>query len=131
MTSIKTGVDLVYIPRIKALIEGGDATTRLSKLYSPDEIEYCRTSSGELRYDRFAVRFAAKEAVLKTFGTGFSNGLYLRDIAIGHNDAGEPYVILSDKAQELFSDMGGVEISISLSHEQDYACAFAIARFER
>ena len=128
MANIKTGVDMVYVPRMKSLVEGGES--RAQKLFSQDELAYCKAKDGTWNFERMAARFAAKEAVLKAMGTGFANGLYLHDISVGKMENGEPYVILSAKAQEIFKKFGGVEMSISLTHENEYACAFVIATYE-
>ncbi len=129
MSRIKTGVDLVYIPRMVSFMESGDTESRAAKTFSEQEIEYCRKTGGGWHYHRLAARFAAKEAVLKAMGTGFSQGLYLHDVSVGRRDSGEPYVILSPRAQALFRAMGGVSLSISLTHENEYACAFVLAEF--
>lgn len=128
MTTYKTGVDMVFIPRIKALLESDE--TRAPKMFSKGELEYSKHPDGNWNFERLAARFAAKEAVLKAMGTGFSNGLYLHDVSVGKRENGEPYVILSEKAQDIFKKQGGVYISISLTHENEYACAFVIATFD-
>lgn len=131
MSRIRTGVDLVYIPRIVSFMESGDTESRATKTFSAEEIQYCRKSDGGWHYHRLAARFAAKEAVFKAMGIGFSQGLYLHDVSVGRGESGEPYVILSSKAQAVFEAMGGVSLSISLTHENEYACAFVLAEFSK
>lgn len=71
-----------------------------------------------------AKRFAAKEAAAKAFGTGFSNGLGLRDIAVDHDSHGRPLLSFSAKAAELCRRRGIGRSLISLADERDYAIAF-------
>lgn len=73
----------------------------------------------------FAARFAGKEAVLKTLGTGLS-GLSWHDIEILSNANGEPEVYLGSKALELLRARGGTQIRVSLTHNRTQAAAFAI-----
>lgn len=73
----------------------------------------------------WAARFAGKEAVLKTLGTGLS-GLSWHDIEILSENSGEPIVYLSEKAQDLAIARGGTQIRLSLSHEREYAVGMAI-----
>lgn len=73
----------------------------------------------------YAARFAGKEAVLKTLGTGLC-GLSWHDIEILSDLSGEPLVYLSPRAMELVKARGGVEVRISLTHDRTQALAFAI-----
>jgi holo-[acyl-carrier protein] synthase len=71
-----------------------------------------------------ARRFAAKEAVVKAYGTGFTNGMTFQDIVVDHDAAGKPLLVLSGRALELQHEMGIGEKFISISDEQEYAVAF-------
>jgi holo-[acyl-carrier protein] synthase len=73
----------------------------------------------------FAARFAGKEAVLKTLGTGLS-GLSWHDIEILNNSRGEPLVYLSSRAMDLVRARGGSQVRVSLTHNRAQALAFAI-----
>ncbi|NMA14050.1 MAG: holo-ACP synthase, partial [Clostridia bacterium] len=77
-------------------------------------------------YAALAVRFAAKEAVLKAFGTGL-RGCSWRDIEILSDPGGRPKVVLSGAAQKTAEQMGIMKISISLSHSKENALAFCVA----
>ena len=74
----------------------------------------------------FAARFAAKEAVSKAFGTGFSNQVNWRDIEIRRKATGEPFVVLHSGAAELAKRLGIRTIFVSLSHSDEYAVANAV-----
>jgi len=114
------GTDIVEIERIKAIIEKhGD--TFLQRIFLESEREYGNQFAHPEAI--FAGRFAAKEAVSKALGTGFSENLSMSDIEICNDLKGKPVVILSDKAKEHFNDP---QLLISISHEKQYATATAI-----
>ena len=71
-----------------------------------------------------ARRFAAKEALAKAYGTGFTGGLTFRDIAVTHDAAGKPILQLAGRAAELQRERGIGEDFISISDEREYAVAF-------
>lgn len=113
------GIDIVEIARFRKACE---RTPRLrERLFTSREIEEL-TPKGMASW---AARFAGKEAVLKAFGTGL-RGLSWHDIEILANDFGEPIVYLSKKGQECIRARGGSQISVSLSHEREYAVGMAI-----
>ncbi|RDB63419.1 holo-[acyl-carrier-protein] synthase [Gordonibacter sp. 28C] len=97
-----------------------------TRVFSDDERAYCEsTTSPEVH---FATRFAAKEAVVKALGTGFSRGIGVRDIEVRRNAKGRPYVVLSGRAKEIAREQGVRELPVSLSftHTEAVACAMAI-----
>ena len=90
-----------------------------------------KTKKGKVKVllnTNFATRFAAKEAVVKALGTGFSNGIWVRDIEVVRDKKGKPSVVLSGRAKEVAEEQGVREIQISLSytHTEAVACALAI-----
>lgn len=118
------GVDLVEIARMKRILERTPSFK--TRVFSEDEQAYCdKTTRPECHY---ATRFAAKEAVLKTLGTGFSEGIGVRDIEVVLNSRGKPSVKLynraAEKAQEL--QIRDIPISLSYSHNDAVACALAL-----
>lgn len=113
------GVDIIEISRF---IQACNKHPHLlGKLFSPRELEALATKS----YPSLAARFAGKEAVLKTLGTGL-RGLSWHDIEIINNEAGEPIVYLSDRAKRIAESRGGDNVRLSLSHSRDNALAMAI-----
>ncbi|MBV8969090.1 MAG: holo-ACP synthase [Verrucomicrobia bacterium] len=117
------GVDVVETRRIAESIERlGERF--LERVYQPGEIEYCRSMRAPAPH--FAARFAAKEAVSKAFGTGFSNQVNWRDIEIRRKATGEPFVVLHSGAAELAKRLGIRTIFVSLSHSDEYAVANAV-----
>ena len=118
------GVDIVEIARMKAILERTPSFK--TKVFSEDERAYCESKSmPEIHY---ATRFAAKEAVLKALGTGFSEGIGVRDIEVVRTTKGKPTVTLYRCAQEVADDLGVLELPLSLSytHTDAVACAMAI-----
>ncbi len=117
------GIDVVENGRI------ADAIRRhgqrfLERIFFRSEVEYCRSMKEPAPH--FAVRFAAKEAVAKAFGTGLAGSINWKDIEVRRKANGEPFVVLHAGAAELAGRSGITEIFVSLSHTQDYAVAQAI-----
>ncbi|HEY8499422.1 MAG TPA: holo-ACP synthase [Clostridia bacterium] len=118
------GVDMVEIQRIKDSIDkSGEFFLR--RVFTQGEINYCE-SRKERRYESYAARFAAKEAVSKALGTGIARGVSLKDIELVTSKEGKPKVVLHGTAREKYVDMSATSIDISLTHSRDYAAAFAV-----
>ena len=118
-----TGIDIIEVSRIAASFEKFGERF-VNRILTPDEIKY---SLGHRQPAPFlAVRFAAKEAVSKAFGTGIGAELGWQDIEIRRKESGEPYVVLHGKGKELFDTRGATKLHVSLSHTQHYAAATAI-----
>ncbi|HHV58825.1 MAG TPA: holo-ACP synthase [Clostridiaceae bacterium] len=124
--NIFCGTDIVEINRIEKALERNGSSFK-SRVFTENEILYCESKS-KSKYKSYAARFAAKEAVSKALGTGIAEGVALKDIEVINDDRGKPYVKLSGKARELFDSISGAGISLSLSHSDNYAVAFAIIR---
>ena len=117
------GIDLVEVPRIAASYEKFGEQF-LNRVLLPKEIAYCLAHKKPAPF--LAVRFAAKEAVVKAFGTGISAELGWLDIEICRRETGAPYVVLHGKGQELFAARGAKQLHLSLTHTDNYAAATAI-----
>jgi len=118
------GTDIIEIERVKQSIDSlGDAFR--NKVFTENEIKYCEEKKA-VKYQSYAARFAAKEAVSKALGTGISRGISWRNIEILNNEYGKPYTVLSGKAQEIYAGLRGTDLSISLSHSENYAVAYAV-----
>ncbi|MBA3722162.1 MAG: holo-ACP synthase [Parachlamydiaceae bacterium] len=114
------GNDIIEIARIKANIERYRERF-LNRIFTPREQHYCNKKKESAIH--FAGRFAAKEAVVKALGTGFSQGITWLDVEIFNDDNGKPIVSVSSKLSELFDSP---KLLISISHCREYATAFAI-----
>jgi holo-[acyl-carrier protein] synthase len=117
------GIDLTSIERIQKALEKSD-TTFETRVFSPGEIAYCRAKKNP--FPHFAARFAAKEAYGKAMGLGLGVSGSMVDVEVENQERGEPRLRLSGRAAELFLELGGKEIFLSLSHEGDIAIASVI-----
>jgi holo-[acyl-carrier protein] synthase len=116
------GVDLVDVGRLARLAEDPEG---LSTLLTQRELAYCM--SRRLPAQHIAARFAAKEAVLKAFGTGLSGGIRWLDVEVLRDRGGKPHVALHGRAQDLATERGLRAIEISLAHTRELAVAHAVA----
>ena len=119
---IGIGVDLVEVDRFRTSIERTPGI--LDRCFTDDERAYA-----ELRRDpteRFAVRFAAKEAVMKALGVGIGK-VRLRDIEVARAESGRPSIVLHGTAAELASSLGVVEWKLTMTHTATMAEAIAVA----
>lgn len=120
MSSIRgVGCDIVSVSRIAGLLEN---TRFLSSVCTESEQMYCKEKSAETA----AGLWAAKEAVSKALGTGFS-GFTAKDIEICRNEDGQPFAVLHNGAKETATERNVVRIHLSISHEKEQAIAFAVA----
>jgi holo-[acyl-carrier protein] synthase len=118
------GIDIVEMRKIEYLLarSGGEWT---EGAFTAAEREQADPPPNHLQY--FAGRYAAKEAVAKALGTGFSDDVAWLDIEILRQPAGSPEVRLSGGALEAATDLGVSRWLVSISHSGDYAVASALA----
>jgi holo-[acyl-carrier protein] synthase len=114
------GNDIVEIDRIRAVIARYPQRF-INRLFTPSEQEYCLKRKDPALH--FAGRFAAKEAVVKALGTGFTQNLTWLDIEIRHDSKGKPGVFFSRSSASL---LGDPILCVSISHCHQYATAIAI-----
>lgn len=120
--NVTCGTDIIEIERIKKLIDDapGDA---LNKIYTKNEQEYCESKKG-IKYQHYAVRFAAKEAIFKAISNKLDNKFEIswNDVEILNDENGRPEVnFISKKVKDIKS------IEISLSHCKEFAVANVVA----
>jgi len=118
-----TGIDIIEVTRIEASHQKFGERF-LQRILRPAEIAYYLSHKRSAPF--LAVRFAAKEAISKAFGTGIGRQLGWQDMEVGRKESGEPYVILHDGGQQLLAERGGRIVHLSLSHTEHYATAVAI-----
>ncbi len=118
-----TGIDLIEVARIASSFEKFGERF-VNRILLPEEIAYCLSHRVPAPF--LAVRFSAKEAVSKAFGTGIGAELGWQDIEIRRKETGEPYVVLHGKGQTLFEARNARKLHVSLTHTQLYAAATAI-----
>lgn len=118
---IGTGIDIIEIKRVKKAIE---SRRFVQRVFTQKEIDYCE-SRGAQAAASYAARFAGKEAIMKSFGTGLRKGA-LVEIEILPDKLGCPKVSLQGCFCRLAQEKKVTEIHISLSHAREYATAQVI-----
>ncbi len=93
-------------------------------MFTPEEISYCERHKS--KYERYAARFAAKEAAMKALGTGWGRGVRWVDIEVGREASGKPTLRLFGRTKEIAEAMGVKQISMSLTHSGNTALAQVI-----
>jgi holo-[acyl-carrier protein] synthase len=117
-----TGTDIIEVSRIQKAMERNIGFR--DKIFTPDEIKYCEEKKN--KYQHYAARFSAKEALLKAMGTGWRLGIRFADIEVYHDEFGKPLIRLTGKAKEHAIQEGLKKIHVSLSHLKDLATAIVI-----
>ena len=117
------GVDIIEIARMERTLTRTPAFAR--RIFTDEERHYCEHTARPSEH--YAGRFAAREAVLKALGTGFSGGVGLRDVSVAHDSYGKPVAVLSGKTKEIAESKGVVEVAISMSFTREVAVANAVA----
>jgi holo-[acyl-carrier protein] synthase len=119
---IGTGIDIIEVARIEKVMSR-DIGFR-DKIFTPLEIDYCESKKN--KYQHYAARFSAKEAMLKAIGTGWRFGIRFADIEVYNDDLGKPHIRVFEKAKELIANLSVSEIHVSLSHLKEMATAVVI-----
>ena len=118
-----TGVDLAEVPRIKASIERyGERFIR--RIYTPAEIAYVERKAN--KFERYAARFAAKEAGMKAIGTGWRRGVTWQDFEVANLPSGKPTLLLHGVAADFAGKLGVKNISLSITHTAELGMAHVI-----
>jgi holo-[acyl-carrier protein] synthase len=120
---VGTGVDLAEVPRIKASIErfGARFTERI---YTPAEIAYVERKAN--RFERYAARFAAKEAGMKAIGTGWRHGVRWQDFEVTNLRSGKPTLKFHGVAAQIAEKLGVRNVSLSITHTKELGMAHVI-----
>ena len=118
-----TGVDLAEVPRVRASIERFGPRF-VERVYTPAEIAYVERKAN--RYERYAARFAAKEAGMKAIGTGWRHGVTWHDFEVTNLPSGKPTLRLSGVAAEVARKLGVRQIALSLTHTKELGMAHVI-----
>ena len=120
---IGTGVDLAEVPRIRASIER-HGERFLKRVFTPLEIAYVERKAN--RFERYAARFAAKEAGMKAIGTGWRGGITWQDFEVANEPSGRPKLRLSGRAAEVAAELKVRRIALSLTHTAEHGMAFVV-----
>ena len=124
MKILGVGVDIIKNKRIKSLISN---KTFIKRTFGKNEIEFSKKILNRVNY--FAKRFAAKESLAKSIGTGFRNNLLFKDIEILNDKLGKPYYFKSKKIDAIIKKkfkIKSYDLFLSIADENDYSIAFTI-----
>lgn len=119
------GIDIAEVERVKAAIER-HGETFLKRVYTQREREYCERFKN--KYERYASRFAAKEATMKALGTGWSRGVRWVDVEVTRQSGGRPTIALHGEAAKIAQGLGVENVALSITHTA--LLAFAQVIFE-
>jgi holo-[acyl-carrier protein] synthase len=124
MEIIAHGIDLVDFPRIEQMVER-HGERFVNRVFTAAEQAYARGNRNAT--EKYAGRFAAKEAILKLVGTGWRGKIRWTDIEVTNDPAGRPEVTLSGEVKRIAEDLHIKQISLSITHTADFAIASAVA----
>jgi holo-[acyl-carrier protein] synthase len=120
---VGTGIDIAEVPRIRqSMARFGERF--LQRIYTAGERRYCDSKAN--REERYAARFAAKEAAMKALGTGWSHGVRWRDCEVVRLPGGRPTIAFHGRAGEIASKLGVKNAALSISHTAEQAIAQVI-----
>ena len=124
MKILGIGVDVIQNKRIRSLVNNKNF---IQRIFGLNEVKFSKKIQNKTNY--FAKRFAAKESLAKSIGTGFSNNLNFKDIEILNDKSGKPYYFKSKKIDKIIKKRFKVKnynLFLSISDEKDYSVAFTI-----
>lgn len=125
MSVIGHGIDIVEVEFFRRLSKDPEGAPTLARYFTPAELEHA--GHGPNQASRLAGHFAAKEAVLKALGVGWSGGISWTDVEIGTLPSGAPCVVLHARAAEIAAEQGIASWLVSISHIEMVATGSAIA----
>ena len=117
------GLDIAEVDRMQAAIER-HGEPFLRRLFTPAEIEYCARHRN--KFERYAGRFAVKEAAMKALGTGWRHGVRWQDFEITNQSGGKPVLRISGVAKEFATKLGVKNVSLTITHSGNFALAQVI-----
>ncbi len=120
---VGTGVDLAEVPRIRAAIERFGRKF-IDRIYTAGEIAYVERKAN--RFERYAARFAAKEAGMKAIGTGWHHGVRWQDFEVANLPTGKPTLRFHGVAAAIAARLLVRNVSLSLTHTAEYGMAHVI-----
>ena len=119
--AVTCGTDIVNVNRVKKSIEElGEKF--IKRVYTDEEISYCE-SRRMCKYESYAARFAAKEAVYKAISPGIGQDGVFTEVEVRNHDNGKPYIVVHGNLKKC---IGERKIDVSLSHEKEFAIAMVV-----
>ncbi len=127
---LSVGVDMVEVERIQKALEDSRIGRRFrTRVFTANEIQYCEKKRHG-RYESYAARFAAKEAVMKALGRGWGAKVSWLDIEVVRARSGKPDIVLHEKTAQLAGELGIRRWSVSITHTAQHGLAFVTAQDE-
>ncbi len=120
---VGTGIDITEVQRIAASIERFGRRF-VERVFTADEIRYCESKANKT--ERYAGRFAAKEAAMKAIGTGWNRGVTWHDVEVRRSPGQRPTIAFHNRAAEFFQKLGAVRAHLSITHTAESAMAQVI-----
>jgi holo-[acyl-carrier protein] synthase len=120
---VGTGVDLAEVPRIRASIERFGAKF-VQRVYTAAEIAYVERKAN--KFERYAARFAAKEAGMKAIGTGWRHGVTWHDFEVANLPSGKPTLRFHGVAARFAEKLGVRSVALSITHTAELGMAHVI-----
>ena len=120
---VGTGVDLAEVPRIRASVERFGQRF-VERIFTPAEIAYVERKAN--KYERYAARFAAKEAGMKAIGTGWRRGVTWQDFEVANLPSGKPTLRFHGVAAEFAERLKVRNVALSITHTSEVAMAHVI-----
>lgn len=117
------GIDVAEVKRIRAVIES-QGERFLRRVFTLDEVAYCEQFKN--KYERYAARFAAKEAGMKALGTGWSRGVRWVDVEVVRHRGRRPTLELKGEARKIADGLGVKHVALSITHTAEQAIAQVI-----
>jgi holo-[acyl-carrier protein] synthase len=121
---ILQGIDLVKVERMQQMIERPSGQAFLDRVFSAKEQAYC--DSKRMKFEHYAARFAAKEAVLKALKVRPKKNRRLSGIEVGREATGKPFVALNPESRKELRIPALAQIELSVAHEREYAIATVV-----
>ena len=121
---VGTGTDLCEVERMEKALAAPYGNRLRERVFTPAEIAYAESKAN--RWERYAARFAAKEAGMKALGTGWRGGLGWQDLEVANLPSGRPTLRLHGKAAEIARELGVRNVNLSLTHTTQQALAIVI-----
>jgi len=118
------GTDLCEVERIQKALTSAHGIRLRDRVFTEAEIKYAESKAN--RFERYAARFAAKEAGMKALGTGWRDGIRWHDFEVANLASGKPTLRLDGKAAEIAERLGIKNVSLSLTHTSQQAMAIVI-----
>ncbi|HYN86648.1 MAG TPA: holo-ACP synthase [Pyrinomonadaceae bacterium] len=117
---VSIGIDIIEVARVRQAVE---RTPRFrARVFTERERAYC-DARGAASAQHYAARFAAKEAAFKALGTGWGEGVGWHEAEVVRSEAGEPAILLTGRALEIFRARGATHAHLSISHTNEHAVA--------